>query len=101
MQTLATIALTMSAQDFHGVSISGTNAPTITNNSTKPLMGLVLQRLDTNAVNPTFHDVDYGRMITGQHLQPGESTTHMLMGMGTFGYSLMYRDTRAGQVTVM
>jgi hypothetical protein len=78
------MAAAMNAQDFHGVSIGGTDAATITNNSAKPLMGWVMERITTTGCNPLFHDVDYGALTKGTSLQPGQSVTRQMIGVHTF-----------------
>jgi hypothetical protein len=74
------LCLAAMAQDFHGVSITGTTTPTITNNSDQPLLGLVRQALDSNGVNTVTHDMNYNRILSGTLLQPGESTTYSMFG---------------------
>ena len=60
---------------LHGVSISGTSAPTITNSASNPaILGLVYQTLATN-MNPVNHTVECDRITSGNLLGPGESVT--------------------------
>lgn len=61
------------SKPFHGISISGTTTPTITNNSDQPLLGLIYQRFGGD-MNPIVHSVEFGRIASGKLLQPGEST---------------------------
>jgi hypothetical protein len=89
------LALTMSAQDFHGVTVSGAGGRyTIANHSTKPLIGYALQGRTTAGLRPVFgyvHTaaglkpisgrVDFGSVAAGKPMQPGEER-HVAMISG-------------------
>ena len=69
----ATIALTMSAQPFNGVTIGGSvNRPTILNQSDKPVIGYAVQRITTTGINPVSAMLNLNSLATGKPMQPGE-----------------------------
>jgi hypothetical protein len=92
---LCILAPTMSAQDFHGVTVSGAGGRyTIVNHSTKPLIGYAIQGHTTTGpkpvfgyvhtttgLRPIFGRVDFGSWAAGKPMQPGEER-HVAMFSG-------------------
>jgi hypothetical protein len=62
------------AQEFHGVTVSGTGKGyAITNHSTKPVMGWAIQSRTANGgLRPISGRVDFGSWAAGKPMQPGE-----------------------------
>jgi hypothetical protein len=89
------MALAMSAQDFHGVTVSGAGGRyTIVNHSTKPVLGYAMQGHTaagpkpvfgyvhtTTGLRPISGRVDFGSWAAGKPMQPGEER-HVAMISG-------------------
>ena len=89
------MALAMSAQDFHGVTVSGSSGRyTIVNHSTKPVLGYAMQGHTTTGPKPVFGyvhtttglrpiagHVDFGSWAAGKPMQPGDER-HLAMLSG-------------------
>ena len=76
---LCILAGDMSAQAFNGVTLRRVaNRFTITNQSTKPILGYTLER--NTRISPTQSVVDIGSLAIGKLLQPGEERTFYMFG---------------------
>jgi hypothetical protein len=91
MLLLLTIALAMSAQDFHGISIadgpkdteSGAVMPLVVNNTAKTVVGFAVQR-NTTGVSPIDSIVGFQSIARGTGILPGERRA--MPGIGMFAF---------------